>query len=261
MGTCFVIQPFDKGPFDKRYNETLSPAILETSLEPYRVDRDPGVSVIIESIQTGIHYSELILADITEDNPNVWFELGMAIESNKDIILICSSKRGYTFPFDVQHRKIIRYNTESQSDFEYLKKEIKEHIEAILTKKSNLDKLSSPKLIANTKGLTQAEILILASIAQDGPNSSVGYHRIVQDLENQGITKLATSISVRSLLKKQMIDITVESDNFGNELDTYGLADTGWEWLENNTDELVLKKRLKPTSKNIEPDDESEAPF
>ena len=27
MPTCFVIQPFDKGPFDKRYDDVLDPAI------------------------------------------------------------------------------------------------------------------------------------------------------------------------------------------------------------------------------------------
>lgn len=41
MSTCFVIQPFDGGPFDKRYDDVIAPAIVAAGLEPYRVDRDP----------------------------------------------------------------------------------------------------------------------------------------------------------------------------------------------------------------------------
>ncbi|MCL4428066.1 MAG: hypothetical protein M1276_03625, partial [Deltaproteobacteria bacterium] len=139
MGTCFVIQPFDNGgSFDKRFNETLKPAIVETGLKAYRVDEDPKVSIIIESIEENIDNSEVVLADISEDNPNVWFELGLAIKSKKDVILICSANRGDKFPVDVQHRKIIKYNTQSQSDFDKLKTEIKDRINLVLNKKTTL---------------------------------------------------------------------------------------------------------------------------
>ncbi len=71
MTKCFVIQPFDKGPFDKRYDDVLTPAIERAGLQPYRVDRDPSVTIPIEGIETGIRESEACLADITTDNPNV----------------------------------------------------------------------------------------------------------------------------------------------------------------------------------------------
>lgn len=41
MNRCFVIQPFDKGKFDKRFDDVLAPAIAAAGLEAYRVDRDP----------------------------------------------------------------------------------------------------------------------------------------------------------------------------------------------------------------------------
>ena len=88
MNKCFVIQPFDKGPFDKRYDDVLVPAIKAASLDPYRVDRDPSVSIPIEEIQSGIEFSRACLADITIDNPNVWFELGYAIASRRQVVLI-----------------------------------------------------------------------------------------------------------------------------------------------------------------------------
>lgn len=98
MATCFVIQPFDKGPFDKRYEDVFAPAISAVGLEPYRVDRDPGASIPIEQIETGIRNSDVCLADITTDNPNVWFELGFAIASQKEVVLVCSEERKAGFP-------------------------------------------------------------------------------------------------------------------------------------------------------------------
>src|SRR5258708_8751680 len=99
-----------------------------------RVDRDPTVSIPIEDIEAGIRNAEVCLAEITTDNPNVWFELGFAIPSQRDVVLICSSERESRFPFDIQHRSIIRYNTESSSDFEALKDRITERLRAILSK-------------------------------------------------------------------------------------------------------------------------------
>jgi len=50
MAKCFLIQPFDNGPYDRRCREILKPAIIEAGLEPYRVDEDPSATILIEAI-------------------------------------------------------------------------------------------------------------------------------------------------------------------------------------------------------------------
>ena len=115
------MQPFDGGDFDSRYADVLVPAIRDANLEPYRVDQDPKVSIPIQEIENGIRDSRLCLADISIDNPNVWFELGFAIASSKEVVLICSDQRLSKFPFDVQHRAIIRYSTGAPRAFEALR--------------------------------------------------------------------------------------------------------------------------------------------
>lgn len=117
MSRCFVIQPFDGGDFDARYEDLFSPAIRDAGLEPYRVDRDPRVSIPIQDIESGIRDSTICLADISIDNQNVWFELGFAIAAQKEVVLVCSDARQLKFPFDVQHRTIIKYRTGSPRDF------------------------------------------------------------------------------------------------------------------------------------------------
>lgn len=89
MATCFVIQPFDRALFDKRYAEVFAPAISDAGLEPYRVDQDPSSSVPIQDIEAGIRGAVLCFAEITTDNPNVWFELGYAIAAGKSVVLAC----------------------------------------------------------------------------------------------------------------------------------------------------------------------------
>ena len=266
MGTCFVIQPFDNGgSFDKRFDETLKPAIVETGLEAYRVDRDPKVNIVIESIEENIDNSEVVLADISEDKPNVWFELGLAMKSRKGVILICSVKRGDKFPFDVQHRKIIKYNTESQGDFDKLKTEIRDRIKSLLDERTTLNKLSSQPLIADTKGLAQHEAIIIASIARnlEHNDDNILYSTIKEDAERQGLTKIAISIGLNSLVEKDMIEYIkkpVASFGIVYNSNAYKLKPKGWEWLRENQNKLVLNVPDKEDISHRSSSDE-EIPF
>ena len=134
MGTCFVIQPFDQGIFDKRYEDVYRPGIEAAGLEAYRVDQDPTVSIPIDDVEERIRGAAAVLADITTDNPNVWFELGYAVACHREVVLVCSKERPTPFPFDVQHRSIIRYGTDSASDFAELAQRITERLRAIRAK-------------------------------------------------------------------------------------------------------------------------------
>ena len=87
--TCFVVQPFDKGRFDKRFEDTFEPALVDAGLEPYRIDKDPSLDVLIDAIEEGIREAAVVLADVTTNNPNVWYELGYAYAARKPVILLC----------------------------------------------------------------------------------------------------------------------------------------------------------------------------
>lgn len=247
MGNCFVIQPFDHGAFDKRYEDVFVPAISEAGLEPYRVDRDPSVSIPISDIESGIRSSDVCLADITTDNPNVWFELGFAFASQKEVVLVCSYKRQFKFPFDVQHRSIITYATDSSRDFDSLKKQITERIIAILKKNENLGRVTMISPIAEVEGLSQNEMVALVAIGQnlDNPNDSVAIGIIQQDMEKAGFTKIATILGLTNLLRKDMIEMEQREGSNFNENYTYtvySLKEKGMNWLLLNQDQFVLRK-------------------
>ena len=114
-GQCCVFQIFDDGgASDKRYDEVILPAIKAPDLEPCRVDRDAGAEIHIDTLHEEIRRSAVCLADITPDDPNVWYELGFAVASDQPIVMIC--KKGRTLPFDTHHRSTIFYTQESQRD-------------------------------------------------------------------------------------------------------------------------------------------------
>lgn len=134
MEKCFVIQPFDNDKFDRRFNDTFKPAILKTQLLPYRIDQDLSVRIPIDEIEKGIFESIICFAEITTDNPNVWYELGYAFACKKDVVMVCSEERIGNFPFDIQHRHINKYKTNSKSDFEQLEDSITQKIVALCQK-------------------------------------------------------------------------------------------------------------------------------
>ena len=241
MDKCFVIQPFDGGKFDKRYDDVLTPAITAADLEPYRVDRDPSVSIPIEDIQSGIESSRICLADITSDNPNVWFELGFAIASKRDVVLICADERKTRFPFDVQHRNIIKYSTESPSDFEALGKSITQRLIALVKKENQLGDLARMSPVAAVEGLEQHEVAALVSVAQQLPDpiGGISAYLVRRDMEKAGFTEIATTLGMRGLLAKRMLESFEEEDQ--NESYTaYRVTDKGMTWLFQNTEKLKL---------------------
>lgn len=254
MGTCFVMQPFDKGVFDKRYEDVFAPAIMEAGLEPYRVDRDPGVSIPIDEIQNGIKNSDVCLAEITTDNPNVWFELGYAIASFKEVVLVCSSERKTRFPFDIQHRTITRYETESPRDFDQLKEKITSRLIATLEKGQTLSRIADMPSIADTEGLSQHEMVALVTIAEniDSPSDKVGTYLIKEDMNRAGYTKIAVTLALTSLLRKGMIEDEMETDINGNEFFLYIVSSKGMEWLLQNQDKLVLKMKKSKATQVLE---------
>jgi hypothetical protein len=239
-----VIQPFDNGGrFDKRYRDVLEPAIRDAGLEPYRVDVDPSVSVPIEAIQSGIRRAAVCLADITLDNPNVWFELGYALASDKQMCLVCSEERTSKYPFDVQHRSIIKYRIESKADFVDLQAKIVERLRAILDKSETLAIIEAHSPIKEREGLLQHEMMVLLSIAEnrEGPGSSVRHWTVNEELERLGYNNLALNIGLEGLLEKEMISCSEDADYNHNVYREYLITGDGMKWIRCNYERLNLK--------------------
>lgn len=264
MPTCFVMQPFDGGAFDRRYEEVFKPAILKAGLDPYRVDQDPKASIPIEHIEAGIRDAQICLAEITLDNPNVWFELGYAIACKKPVVLVCSDERSSPkFPFDVQHRSIIKYPTKSPSDFSELASRITAKLVAYLEKAETLATVSEASRLAEVGGLDQIEVVALSTVAQNLDHSEdfVSVSQIRRDMEASGFTKLATSIALRSLQDQSLIRGEWRN-GYDDQFYAFELTAQGWKWLVANKEKFVLEAKAKPSKRQRQADaDNGEIPF
>jgi len=249
MSTCFVIQPFDRDKYDKRYASVFAPAIEAAGLEPYRVDQDPAVTIPIQEIENGIRNAILCFADISEDNPNVWFELGYAIGIQRDVILVCSNDRAKKLPFDVQHRNVILYSTSAPQDFDELRPKITRRIEATLKKNEGISHIANAPLMKDTEGLNTHEIVALATIMQNGCLSD-GYtsgYVIKTDMNANGFTDAAVGIAIKTLLAKKLVRAEFQHDRNGEQYNTFATTDEGDQWLIANQDKLTLKIEKQPS--------------
>lgn len=245
MLTCFVIQPFDAGKFDKRFDDVFVPAIEEAGLEPYRVDRDPSAEIPIEAIESGIRSAAICLADITTNNPNVWFELGFALASRRPVAMVCSNERTpANYPFDIRHRGIIVYKSESPSDFAILKTSLCNRLKALMNKSESLRQIAESDQIAPTHGLTQNEILLLAIVAGDAalPDTSTSFQTLKTESERLGLTSIGFKIAYRRLAAKKFLVVEHQYDWQGEAYSTAKLTDAGWGWIESNETLFILKK-------------------
>lgn len=105
---CFVIMPFvehdeDRYPtgfFEEVLKSLLAPAITSAGLRVRTAQRQ-GSDVIQSTIINELLAADLVLADLTEHNPNVLFELGMRIAEDKPVVLVKAKGTGRIF--DVDH--------------------------------------------------------------------------------------------------------------------------------------------------------------
>lgn len=249
---CFVIMPISDAKFTKRYNDTYKPAIEKAGLSPYRVDLDPAVKIPIEEIESKIKNSMLCFADISIDNPNVWYELGYAFASRKDVVMVCDESRA-DFPFDVRHKNIISYKSESTSDFEMLKNKIAEKIIAYFRSQKKIDEmLENP--IKETDGLKPYELTLLALIIDEQftDEAIVSLYELRNKMTKTGYNGTAFSIAMRLLKQKEYITIGQDSDYNGNLFQGCFLSQKGEEFILKNIDLFSLKQSgEKDTASNL----------
>lgn len=262
MNKCFVIQPFNE-IFNRRYEDVFKPAIKKSGCDPYRVDEDFSSRVPIDDIEEEICNSDICFADISTDNPNVWYELGFAFAHGKDVVMICSNERETEFPFDIRHKNIIKYDTKSKSDFEELESSISKRLIAYLEKEKKVKKLSSTKL-AEVEGLNDHEMSLLALIFEEQtiPNTDVSLYGLKNDMNEIGYTNFATGTAIRTLQYKGFIKLyDAQSDLNNGTFDACTLTDIGEAWLLKNQDKFEFKLKRKENSGTDINDIEDDLPF
>lgn len=103
---ALVLMPF-KQEFDELYRLAVKDALDALGYQCERIDELLFVGDVVQTLCDKIEQSELIIADLSGQNPNVLYELGYADALKKKVILLASSADD--IPFDVRGRRLITY--------------------------------------------------------------------------------------------------------------------------------------------------------
>lgn len=122
----FMLMP-SKKEFDSIYEVYIKNPLIN---EGYSIKRDkeiPGSSKIFDDILHNIRTADIIIADLTGQNANVFYELGIADEKKRYAIQI--AQKGEELPFDLSQRRTIFYTTDKPG-LNKLSKEILSYVKA-----------------------------------------------------------------------------------------------------------------------------------
>jgi hypothetical protein len=118
----FVIMPFSDGHIDTYDAIERAADGANLALEVKRVDELPGAIAITDEIHRLIQNARIVICDLTDERPNVYYELGFARGLNKP--LICIAREGTKVHFDVYGLKTIFFKT-----YRELREKLKSEIE------------------------------------------------------------------------------------------------------------------------------------
>lgn len=125
---CFVLMPFQK-KLTEIYERYVKKAIIEEcKMDCQRADDVYQSSQIMRDICQKIASSELIIADMTHRNPNVFYELGLAHAIGKKVILISQSLDD--IPSDLRPVRTIIYE-DSPHGYEILSETLVRFVKAM----------------------------------------------------------------------------------------------------------------------------------
>lgn len=138
---CFVLMPF-KDPFDSYYRQIIRPAASDAGLSTVRSDEIYSTNAIINDIWARIWAARIVVADVTDRNPNVNYELGLCDALGVPTILITANVED--IPFDYRHRRCIIYDRMAPGWDDKLKNNLTSTIRTALADTSSDNGLSWP---------------------------------------------------------------------------------------------------------------------
>lgn len=108
----FVVMQFGNVRLDSMYSLVIRPVAEEFGFSALRIDEVQSSGSITEEILKFIERSAVVLADLTGERPNCYYEAGYAHALGKELIL--SIRAGSAIPFDMAGRRFIIWETEKE---------------------------------------------------------------------------------------------------------------------------------------------------
>lgn len=141
MKQAFIIMQIGNADLDNVFREVFVPALKNPGLDPKRVDKHNEGRLLKSEIVNFISDSDIIIADLTNERPNCYIEIGyaMGLDKFRNLILTAREDHNHDSPnykkegpkihFDLSGYDILFWDPEKLNDFkEELEKRIKRRL-------------------------------------------------------------------------------------------------------------------------------------
>lgn len=213
--SCFVISPIgDEGSETRRkadelLNYIVTPVLDTLGYETVRADKIDESGAITTQIIQKLISADLVVADLSERNPNVFYELSVRHASRKPFVQLITM--GEPIPFDVAANRTIQYDLTKLAVVEAAKAQLRSQVSAIEAGNDEVENpistaidLSSLRTSASPSDRTLGEML--ATLTEVGATIA----RIDQAVGSRETAKLATYKTDASRLWARLNDANSE---------------------------------------------------
>ncbi len=142
--SCFVISPIGKDGSDtrKRSDQVLKhiigPAVAECGYgEPLRGDQIDRPGVITSQVIENIVNADLVVADLTDHNANVFYELAIRHIARRPVVQIIHAAQ--QIPFDVAATRVIKYDHQDLDQVDQARAGIVKQVQAAEVNPDDVD--------------------------------------------------------------------------------------------------------------------------
>lgn len=250
---CFVAQCFDNGVYDRRYKETFAPAIQDAGATPVRADEKLGTVPIIETIEISLRRSAVAFAEVSEDNSNVFLELGYALALGIPTVIVCDRAKRTSLPFDIRHRPVVFYSAEAQSDFDKLKKDITNNIAAALSEAAERFRPSSLMSTSGEDASVDAvkRLCLLELLDQDlrSPDGSTLW-QLQKGAVNSEVSERMVALAIMGLIAEGYVQKRTCTDQDGDSYSAISLSDQGRKLVMREYAALMKEEKDRLREKN-----------
>lgn len=126
-GLVAVMMPFDKA-FDIVY-ETIEQAVSDAGLRCVRADDIWDHDNVLDDILGLIWRSQIVIADLTGKNPNVFYEVGLAHSLPRRTVLL--TQNSDDVPFDLRSLRYLKYGLGTR-DRQLMRSQLEQRLRTIL---------------------------------------------------------------------------------------------------------------------------------
>lgn len=136
--TRFVISPIGpegttvRAEADDFLELLVEPALAKYSLDVVRGDRIAKPTVITSDIIKHVQESDLCIIDLTNNNPNVFYECGRRHENGRPFVQMISKEKEQDIPFDVAGIRTIVYDLSNPRNILESQKRLQQFIDNIM---------------------------------------------------------------------------------------------------------------------------------